>query len=119
MAMRTLAIVILGLICTLGYSAEPTLKALIMDGQNNHDAWPKTTFMMKKYLEDTGRYQVDIVRTKTTWKGEALLKDFPLHDGVTREATRSHFKSMSPLVVAWSLSTRRITRGETGPSSIE
>ena len=31
------------------FAADP-VKALIIDGQNNHGAWPKTTFMMKKYL---------------------------------------------------------------------
>ena len=41
-------------------AAEP-LKALIVDGQNNHGNWPQTTRMMKKYLEDSGRFTVDIV----------------------------------------------------------
>ena len=36
-----------------GAEAADKLKALIIDGQNNHTAWPKTTVMMKKYLEDT------------------------------------------------------------------
>ncbi|MEM9943642.1 MAG: hypothetical protein AAF939_18915, partial [Planctomycetota bacterium] len=32
-------------------SKTPTaIKALIIDGQNNHNAWPKTTVMMEKYL---------------------------------------------------------------------
>jgi len=42
-------------------AAEP-LRALIVDGQNNHDDWPQTSRMMKKYLEDTGLFRVD---TKT------------------------------------------------------
>ena len=41
-------------------AAEP-LKALIVDGQNNHDVWPKTTQMMKRYLEDTKLFTVDVV----------------------------------------------------------
>ena len=41
-------------------AAEP-LKALIVDGQNNHGNWPQTTKMMKRYLEDTGRFTVDVV----------------------------------------------------------
>ncbi|MBT5020126.1 MAG: ThuA domain-containing protein [Planctomicrobium sp.] len=53
-------------------------KALIIDGQNNHGAWPKTTFMMKSYLEETGLFSVDIARTKYTWQGEDLLKKYPL-----------------------------------------
>ncbi|VGO18074.1 ThuA domain-containing protein [Pontiella sulfatireligans] len=40
------------------------LKALIVDGQNNHKVWPKSTIMMKQYLEETGLFQVDIARTK-------------------------------------------------------
>lgn len=42
-------------------TAADTLKALIVDGQNNHDNWPETTKMMKRYLEDTGRFTVDVV----------------------------------------------------------
>jgi uncharacterized protein len=44
------------------------LKALIIDGQNNHGAWPKTTMIMKDYLEQIG-FAVDIERTKFTWQG--------------------------------------------------
>ena len=36
------------------------LKALIIDGQNNHYVWPKTTMMMKDYLEQTGLFEVNI-----------------------------------------------------------
>jgi len=39
-------------------------KALIVDGQNNHKVWPKSTVMMKQYLEATGLFQVDVARTK-------------------------------------------------------
>lgn len=39
------------------------LKALIVDGQNNHKIWPKTTRMMKSYLEDSGRFSVDVATT--------------------------------------------------------
>lgn len=45
------------------------LKALIIDGQNNHGIWPKTTAMMKDYLEATGMFTVDIERTKYLWLG--------------------------------------------------
>jgi uncharacterized protein len=59
------------------FAADP-VKALIIDGQNNHGAWPKTTFMMKKYLEETKLFTVDIARTAFTTNGEALLKEYPL-----------------------------------------
>lgn len=60
---------------------SPATKALIIDGQNNHDAWPKTTVMMRQFLEEHGGFEVDIVRTKYTWKGKKLLKEFPINDG--------------------------------------
>jgi len=44
------------------------LKALIIDGQNNHAVWPKSTIMMKQYLEETGLFTVEIQRSKFTWK---------------------------------------------------
>lgn len=66
-------------------SAQDKLKVLIIDGQNNHTAWPKTTVMMKKYLEDSGRFTVDVERSKFTWKGGELLKQYPLDDGKTYE----------------------------------
>ena len=73
-------------------TAEPTLtesetsgsekiSVLIVDGQNNHTAWPKSTAMMKTYLQQTGKFEVDIYRSKFTWKGGKLLKQFPLDDG--------------------------------------
>ncbi len=48
----------------------------------------KTTMMMKKYLEDTKRYKVDVARTKYTWQGDQLLEKYPLNDGVQREALK-------------------------------
>jgi type 1 glutamine amidotransferase len=39
--------------------AEGTLKALILDGQNNHN-WKATTPVLKKILEDSGLFQVDV-----------------------------------------------------------
>lgn len=49
-------------------TTKPKLKALIVDGQNNHLAWPKSTVMMKQYLEQTGIFEVKVERTKYTWK---------------------------------------------------
>ncbi len=58
--------------------ADEKLKALIIDGQNNHGMWPKTTAMMKAYLEETGKFEVDIARTKFTWNGDDLLEEYSL-----------------------------------------
>ena len=62
------------------------LHALIIDGQNNHDMWPKTTMMMKQYLEETGLFTVDIERTQFTWKGDDYLSDFSLEGDKVFEA---------------------------------
>lgn len=59
-------------------SAAPQLRALIVDGQNNHDVWPKSTMMMKADLEATGLFSVDIRRTAFTWKGDKWLAAYPL-----------------------------------------
>ncbi|WP_304237499.1 ThuA domain-containing protein [Jiulongibacter sediminis] len=48
---------------------ETKIKALIIDGQSNHGIWPKTTAMMKDYLEKTGLFTVDVARTKYLWLG--------------------------------------------------
>ncbi|MDO6802833.1 ThuA domain-containing protein [Wenyingzhuangia sp. 1_MG-2023] len=44
--------------------AQAKIKALIIDGQNNHSIWPKSTIMIQQYLEETGLFKVDIARTK-------------------------------------------------------
>ena len=59
----------------------PKIKVLIVDGQNNHAHWPKTTVMMKQYLEESGKFSVDVCRTANTWKGGKLLKEYSLDDG--------------------------------------
>ena len=43
-------------------AADAKLKVLIIDGQNNHQ-WATTTPLLKKILEDTGRFTVDITTT--------------------------------------------------------
>ena len=63
-----------------GTDPEPKLKALIIDGQNNHGIWPKTTMMMKDFLEQTGLFEVDIERTAFTWQGPHYDKRIGLDD---------------------------------------
>ncbi|MFY9152265.1 MAG: ThuA domain-containing protein [Prolixibacteraceae bacterium] len=67
--MRT---ILFSVICIVLFSlsSEAKIKVLIVDGQNNHEVWPKSTIMMKQYLEETGLFTVDIKRTKYTWMGE-------------------------------------------------
>lgn len=42
-----------------GVLSAGTVKALIVDGQNNHE-WQETTPVLKKILEQSGRFQVDV-----------------------------------------------------------
>ncbi len=77
------------------------LKALIIDGENNHGIWPKSTFMMKDFLEETGLFQVDIARKKYTWIGphynkvkgvddiNELLNIYSFKDGIERTSVDS------------------------------
>lgn len=59
-------------------SQSNKIKVLIVDGQNNHVEWPKITFMMKRYLEESNQFSVDVQRTYYTWKGEQLIKKYPI-----------------------------------------
>jgi uncharacterized protein len=45
-----------------GALAAPHLRALIIDGQNNHN-WQATTPVLQKILADTGLFQVDVITT--------------------------------------------------------
>ncbi|WP_346853946.1 ThuA domain-containing protein [uncultured Draconibacterium sp.] len=54
------------------------IKVLIVDGQNNHQVWPKSTIMMKQYLEETGLFKVDVDRTIFTWNAEREKAFLPL-----------------------------------------
>ena len=49
---------------------EGKLKALIVDGQNNHAVWPKSTIMMREYLRESGLFDVEVARTRYLWKWE-------------------------------------------------
>ncbi|WP_025761893.1 ThuA domain-containing protein [Dyadobacter tibetensis] len=53
------------------------IRVLIVDGQNNHDQWPKVTAMMKYFLEDTKKFKVDVQRSHYTWKGDEWLSAYP------------------------------------------
>ena len=62
--------------------AEPKYKALIVDGQNNHGNWPKTSKMMKKYLEETGLFSVDIATTINKGTDENFKPEFAKYNVV-------------------------------------
>lgn len=81
MKMKYLLILLLALFVgekTHAQKSGKTIRTLIVDGQNNHDQWPKLTYMMKQYLEETGKFSVDVQRSKYTWKGEEFIKDYKI-----------------------------------------
>ena len=54
--------------------ASPKISVLIVDGQNNHD-WRSTTPHMKQWLEDCGRFTVDVATAPTQPRPPAKPKD--------------------------------------------
>ncbi len=54
------------------------IKVLIIDGQNTHEDWPKNTYVLKQYLEETGLFDVAVARTHFTWKGEQYLEKYKI-----------------------------------------
>ena len=113
---------------SLSTFGQSRMKALIIDGENNHGVWPKTTMMMKDYLEQTGLFEVDILRTAYTWQGPHydasigldditdLLDMYPLENGEKTEVVddpkpdpdfQPNFKDYSLVVsnLGWKAST--------------
>ncbi len=54
------------------------IKTLIIDGQNNHYIWPKTTMMMKDYLEQTDLFEVEVHRMDSVWLGVKYNETRPM-----------------------------------------
>ena len=80
--LRTMAALLVAWLTAATALAAPPLKALIVDGQNNHGVWPTTTKMMKKYLEQTGLFQVDVARTAPRGTDPAFQPEFDRYDVV-------------------------------------
>ena len=58
--MKTLYLILCtALMASTGAASAASMKALIIDGQNNHD-WKATTPALKKILEETGMFTVDV-----------------------------------------------------------
>jgi len=76
--------IVLTMLCTVSFSATAKaadasrsgsmkkLRALIIDGQNNHD-WKTTTPLLRQALESSGRFAVDVA---TTPPAGQILSDF-------------------------------------------
>lgn len=79
------AFVLLFAFTGITFGQDTPIKVLIIDGQNNHGDWPKTTAMMKDYLEKSGRFTVDVERTKYTANGQKHFPKYDLKDGKTYE----------------------------------
>lgn len=74
-----LAALLLGGLVSDGQAAEK-LKALIVDGQNNHGNWPQTTQMMRGYLTETGLFDVDVATTAKQGTDPAFKPDLKKYD---------------------------------------
>jgi type 1 glutamine amidotransferase len=85
------------LLCAVALSAgaaDEKIKVLIIDGQNNH-AWQQTTPVLKKILEGTDRFTVDVATSPPSLKLPALPKDATPdqkkeHDAKVTELRKAH-----------------------------
>jgi len=97
---RTLAYVI-GSLLALGLAgnllAADKLKALIVDGQNNHD-WRSCSPILKWVLEESGRFTVDISTTPPEASGgpSAPKATATLEQKSAHEAARAKWKAEQP-----------------------
>lgn len=88
---------------TVACPAADTLRALIVDGQNNHGNWPTTTRMMRRALTDTGRFTVDVATHAPRGEDPSFAPTFGDYDVVVSNfghgatawpaATRSAFEA--------------------------
>src|SRR5688572_29504599 len=76
------ALIVVALHLNSAFAAEPALAALVVDGQNNHKNWPTTTKMMKKYLEETGLFTVDVATTKPEGIDDSFKPEFAKYNVV-------------------------------------
>ncbi len=53
---------------------SPKIRVLLIDGQNNHD-WKATTPLLKKVLEDSGRFTVEVATTPPQLRAPSKPKD--------------------------------------------
>ncbi|WP_425235248.1 ThuA domain-containing protein [Ulvibacterium sp.] len=74
-----LFIILTGNLYSQTESKKSKINVLIVDGQNNHNQWPKISFMLKHYLENAGLFEVDVVRAAYTWEGDDYLEDFHIN----------------------------------------
>lgn len=68
--------VALALTVPAGAADEKKLRVVIIDGQNNHK-WKQTTPVLKKTLEDSGRFTVDVASQTSGEASPTRTIDFP------------------------------------------
>ncbi len=78
---------LVGLMIPLSLTAADPIKVLIIDGQNNHN-WKGTTPILKKTMEDTGLFKVDVATTPPAFSVKAPVKP---KDGAD-EAAQAKYK---------------------------
>ena len=78
---ETLSFLVISAGCLVA-QGQPPLKALIVDGQNNHSHWPDTTKMMQDYLEQTKLFSVEVARTANEGTDETFHPKFQEFDVV-------------------------------------
>jgi|SRR5579883_341824 len=73
--MRFFSALILLCVATLAANADDKIKVLIIDGQNHN--WQQTTPILKKILESTDRFTVDVATSPPRGKKEEMDKFHP------------------------------------------
>ncbi|MBN9118066.1 MAG: ThuA domain-containing protein [Planctomycetes bacterium] len=93
--MRSLAAFVLACaaVTSVG-AADEKIKVLVIDGQNNH-AWQQTTPVLKKILEGTDKFAVDVATSPPSLKLPTLPKDATPeqkkdHDAKTADLRKAH-----------------------------
>ena len=77
--------------CSFTHTNAPKLKVLLIDGQNNHD-WVKTTPVIKKSLEKTGRFIVEVSTSPTKLPEKPNIKKEDKKDPVKFSAWQDAIK---------------------------
>jgi len=55
-------------------SAAGKMRALLIDGQNNHKTWPQTTPLIKRWLEESGLFTVEVATTPPAGQGNSSFQ---------------------------------------------
>jgi uncharacterized protein len=125
-------LLVFALLATPAFAAADKLKVLIVDGQNNHQ-WAVTTPLLKKILEDTGRFTVDVSTTPTAKPNapkmakdatpaqkaahEEALKKFPAVEAAHKAAAPAKWSAWRPKFSAYAVVVSNYN-GESWPAEV-